>query len=338
MVLNEENSVTSLDREDVSRFFLKRRKRWADGQPVEVFERQGSAELTQLWARHIHGRSVRAIESFWQRRIFSGQGTPPQRFDTDRQVLEHVAATSGGIGWVSCRARRIEGVRTLTIRGTTDQAMGRLQEPESVLDAGWILASFEVRKEIARRGAVRLLDVGACGLDGRRLVVVNDALEDSYDVGVLRYIEGLAKGDVGVERLQLQPGHQRPLTCRPMKTIDDVDRPPLLLWALRQPSEDAPPEDHVAWVSAGLCRHRDVAGQWTWKLRQGLISLHPDKSLDVAFKSVHRNCRRTPLGERNQRLMGHRGLAPKDLFPLQCPPPSTCSRHQIVAVHMKNDP
>ena len=46
-------------------------------------------------------RSVAAVRSYWQQRIFSGRDVPPPEVDTENQVIKYVAGDPGALGYVS---------------------------------------------------------------------------------------------------------------------------------------------------------------------------------------------------------------------------------------------
>jgi hypothetical protein len=49
-------------------------------------------------------RSVAAMRSYWQQRIFSGTGLPPPELDSDGDIVRFVLKYRGSVGYVSGRA------------------------------------------------------------------------------------------------------------------------------------------------------------------------------------------------------------------------------------------
>jgi hypothetical protein len=60
-------------------------------------------------------RSVGAVRSYWQQRIFSGRDVPPPEVDSDEAVMAYVARYPGAIGYVSGTTKLV-GVKELALR------------------------------------------------------------------------------------------------------------------------------------------------------------------------------------------------------------------------------
>ena len=60
-------------------------------------------------------RSVAAVRSYWQQRIFSGRGVPPPEVDTEAAAVRYVRQNRGGVGYVSSTAD-IREVKVLAVR------------------------------------------------------------------------------------------------------------------------------------------------------------------------------------------------------------------------------
>ncbi len=116
VVVHAENPTPSLSRKQVARMFLKGVHRWEGGERVKPVD-QLAGPVRASFTYAVHGRSMNAIRSFWQRQVFSGKGTPPPALDGDRAVLKHVAVNPGGIGYVSLEAVLDPEVRVLEVTG-----------------------------------------------------------------------------------------------------------------------------------------------------------------------------------------------------------------------------
>jgi len=69
--------------------------------PVDL---RGEAVARREFSSRVLNRSVAAVRSYWQQRIFSGRELPPPEFDSDEAVLKYVASSPGAIGYVSANA------------------------------------------------------------------------------------------------------------------------------------------------------------------------------------------------------------------------------------------
>lgn len=114
VIVNAANPVSSMKKDQVSRFFLKKVAKWDNGQAVLPVDLPKTSAGRQAFSIEIHGKPVKAIESYWQQKIFSGRDVPPLEKASDAQVLAYVKANSGAIGYVSA-ASGVGGVKILTL-------------------------------------------------------------------------------------------------------------------------------------------------------------------------------------------------------------------------------
>ena len=116
VVVNASNPVLALEREELSRLFLKKVTSWSDGRAVMPVDRTEASPVRQAFTAHVHGRAVRAVKRYWQQKIFAGRAVPPVEKGTDAEVLEFVRANANGIGYVSAGASPGAGVRVIAVR------------------------------------------------------------------------------------------------------------------------------------------------------------------------------------------------------------------------------
>jgi ABC-type phosphate transport system substrate-binding protein len=115
VIVNAANPVTSLTREQVSRYFLRKSRSWPAGGPVEPVDLPESSPVRDAFSRAVHGRSVTAVKTYWQQQIFSARSTPPTEMRGDGDVVAHVRANPGAIGYVAAGAPLGAGVRAVAI-------------------------------------------------------------------------------------------------------------------------------------------------------------------------------------------------------------------------------
>ena len=116
IVVHESNSTASLTRAEASDLFLKKTVKWKNGAEVQPVDQKASSAVRAEFTQAVHGKSMAAVQSYWQQQIFSGRGVPPQEAAGDRAVLEWVQNNVGGIGYVSADAP-VSGfnVKTVTL-------------------------------------------------------------------------------------------------------------------------------------------------------------------------------------------------------------------------------
>lgn len=114
VIVNKSNSVSSLSKKDASALFLKKSKKWDNGQKVVVIDQKGNSEVRKTFSTEVHKKSVNAIKSYWQQAVFSGRGTPPVEKSSDVEVIAFVKSNPGAIGYVTSSAN-VSEVKALTI-------------------------------------------------------------------------------------------------------------------------------------------------------------------------------------------------------------------------------
>ena len=101
LIVHPSNALTTISAERVSQVFLKRTTRWENGVPIRPVDLRPDSGVRREFSDVLLKRSVSAVRSYWQQRIFSGRELPPPEFDSDEEVLSFVARSAGAIGYVS---------------------------------------------------------------------------------------------------------------------------------------------------------------------------------------------------------------------------------------------
>jgi len=115
LVVNASNPVTTLTKNQVSDLFLKKVKRWSNGQTVAPID-QYRGKTRDTFSKTVHGRSTGSISAYWQTQIFSGKDTPPPAKTSDDDILEYVRANPNAIGHVTAGTQLGPHLKTVTIK------------------------------------------------------------------------------------------------------------------------------------------------------------------------------------------------------------------------------
>ncbi len=89
-----------LSKQQVKAYFLGRHPTFPDGTPVKVFDHAAGEPLRQAFYARVLGKTPQQARAYWARVVFTGKGVPPVSLHGDQAVLERVAQTPGGIGYV----------------------------------------------------------------------------------------------------------------------------------------------------------------------------------------------------------------------------------------------
>lgn len=114
VIVNARNPVSSGHTSFVADALLKKVTQWGDGEPLLPVDQKANSETRREFSLVVLGRSVAAVRTYWQQRVFSGRGVPPPELDGDVEVVRYVNTHRGAIGYVSVEAK-LDGVKVLAI-------------------------------------------------------------------------------------------------------------------------------------------------------------------------------------------------------------------------------
>ena len=95
-----EAASSSMSAGDLSKIFLKKTRKWADGRaagPVDLPEGSGTRAG---FSQSVHGKKVAAIKAYWQQMVFSGRATPPPERASVQEIVAYVQTNPGAVGYV----------------------------------------------------------------------------------------------------------------------------------------------------------------------------------------------------------------------------------------------
>jgi hypothetical protein len=115
MIVNPSVQVTAVDRAFVAQAFLKKVRRWPNGDAIQPVDLDPRSPVRRSWSTEVLSRSLEAVRTYWQQMIFSGRELPPPELRSDEEVVGYVLRRPGAIGYVSARAD-LHGAKVLTLR------------------------------------------------------------------------------------------------------------------------------------------------------------------------------------------------------------------------------
>ncbi|HYD54347.1 MAG TPA: substrate-binding domain-containing protein [Gemmatimonadaceae bacterium] len=116
VVVHRSNPATTLRDADVAKLFLRKVDAWPHGVPVQPVDLVES-RTREAFTRDVHHKDVALVKAYWQKQIYSGRQLPPPEKRTDRDVLQFVRATPGGIGYVAAGTPLDPGVKVIEVVG-----------------------------------------------------------------------------------------------------------------------------------------------------------------------------------------------------------------------------
>lgn len=108
-------TATSLQARFVADAFLKKVTRWESGAAIHPVDLPSTSKTRIAFSEQVLKRSVAAVRSYWQQRIFSGRDVPPPEVETESQVVRYVAGHPGSLGYVSS-STELQGVKLIALQ------------------------------------------------------------------------------------------------------------------------------------------------------------------------------------------------------------------------------
>jgi ABC-type phosphate transport system substrate-binding protein len=114
VIVHPTNPLRAVARAYLADAFLKKVTRWGGGEAIRAVDLRADNPVRRRFSERVLRRSVGAVRSYWQQRIFSGRDVPPPELESDDSVVAFVAKYPGALGYVS-GATKLANVRELAI-------------------------------------------------------------------------------------------------------------------------------------------------------------------------------------------------------------------------------
>lgn len=114
VIVHPDNPRSHVEREFLAQAFLKNVTRWRDGEAIRPVDLHPESPTRKRFSQSVLRRTVSAVKSYWQQRIFSGRGVPPPELDSEQAVVAYVMRYRGAVGYIS-RNTELAGAKVLAI-------------------------------------------------------------------------------------------------------------------------------------------------------------------------------------------------------------------------------
>lgn len=115
VILNAENPVTVMKREQVAMLFLNRRTSWSHGPVGAPVDQSMTSPVRGAFSAQVLGQSLLAVQNHWRKRMMEQREIPPPVKGSDDEVIAFVSKNRGGIGYVSASATLTAGVKEVRV-------------------------------------------------------------------------------------------------------------------------------------------------------------------------------------------------------------------------------
>lgn len=100
VVVNPENSVSGLTREQIVDIYMGRRQYFPGGGVAQPFDLPSDSRVKADFYRRLVDRSIPQINAYWARLQFSGRATPPRTLDSAQTVLKMLLHNREAIAYI----------------------------------------------------------------------------------------------------------------------------------------------------------------------------------------------------------------------------------------------
>ena len=101
IIVHPDNPTSKASPKFLANAFLKQVTRWDGGDWIRPVDLKPQTTTRRRFSETILNRSVAAVKSYWQQRIFSGRGVPPPELESDEAVVAYIMKHRGAVGYVS---------------------------------------------------------------------------------------------------------------------------------------------------------------------------------------------------------------------------------------------
>lgn len=103
VIVAAKSSITSLTAVQISRIFLGKISSFpGNGAAIPIDQIEGSAIRDEFYSKVVHKDSSE-VAAYWAKIIFTGDGRPPQKLDSNVAVRKAVANNLSAIGYIDKR-------------------------------------------------------------------------------------------------------------------------------------------------------------------------------------------------------------------------------------------
>lgn len=104
LIVHPSNPTTSVSRELVARYFLKKTTAWPSGKVIAVADQTKDSPVREAFSREVLKKTLAEVTAYWQQQVFSGSAVPPVEKKGNAAVVAFVEANEAAIGYVAADA------------------------------------------------------------------------------------------------------------------------------------------------------------------------------------------------------------------------------------------
>jgi len=100
VIVNPDNSATSVDRDFLRDVYLKKATEWSGGETTYPIDLGSKFPERDRFTDQVIRKTAAQLRTYWNQQIFSGKGVPPPEVDSVAEVIEYVMSNKGAVGYI----------------------------------------------------------------------------------------------------------------------------------------------------------------------------------------------------------------------------------------------
>ncbi len=113
IIANSDIPEPAIDANGLQRIYMGKQTRWINDEAI-VPVMLKSGPVHEAFVESYLDRSPHRFVTYWRQMIFTGKGTPPRSFASEKELIAYVAETPGSVGYASASAD-IQGVKIMSL-------------------------------------------------------------------------------------------------------------------------------------------------------------------------------------------------------------------------------
>lgn len=101
VVIVHPSNTAPISKSDVENLYLAKTRAFPNGSTAVPLNLRESTDVRSRFENEVVGRSEAQMKSYWSRLLFTGKAVPIRQVDSDKEMVEAVAADPSAIGYVS---------------------------------------------------------------------------------------------------------------------------------------------------------------------------------------------------------------------------------------------
>jgi ABC-type phosphate transport system substrate-binding protein len=112
IIANKNVSEDSISKEEVKNIFLGKTVKWLDKSSISFVILKNDVHKDFL--KEYIKRSSSQYGNYWKKMVFTGKGSKPKAFETEKDLVRYVAETKGAIGYIN-KGTEMMNVKTINV-------------------------------------------------------------------------------------------------------------------------------------------------------------------------------------------------------------------------------